>query len=178
MAQSLQEQLLKSGLASSAKVKTAKTQKRKQAKQQRQTGATDEAKVLVEIAKMEKAEKDRLLNQQRQDALEKKQKVAQIRQLIEQNKLAQDYEHGSQYNFTDNTTVKTVHVSQDNRGQLIQGKLAIAKFKQSYELIPAAIARKIEERATCFIVLLNPPHEVGQESDAYAEFQIPDDLVW
>ncbi|PKM11347.1 MAG: DUF2058 domain-containing protein [Gammaproteobacteria bacterium HGW-Gammaproteobacteria-3] len=176
----LQEQLLKSGLTSSAKVKAVKTQKRKQAKQQQQgqTVATDEVKAMAENARMEKAEKDRLLNQQRQEVLEKKQVAAQIRQLIEQNKLPQDYDNGSQYNFTDNTAVKSVYVSRNNREQLVQGKLAIVKFNQGYELIPAAIAQKIQARASGFVVLLNQPDAAGQENDAYAEFQIPDDLLW
>ena len=177
---SLQEQLLKSGLTSSAKVKEAKAQKRKQAKQQRkgQAEITNEARDMAERARIEKAEKDRLLNQQRQEAIEEKQKVSQIMELIEANKLPQDYEKGIKYNFTDKNTVKSIYVSDEYRNQLINGKLVIVRGQQNYEMVPAIIAQKIGARDPSFIVLFNQKIEEKKESDPYAEFQVPDDLIW
>ena len=61
---SLQDQLLKSGLVSTAQAKTAKSDKRKQTQQQRKNNITvvEEAKGLVQKAQAEKAERDRELN--------------------------------------------------------------------------------------------------------------------
>lgn len=176
---SLQEQLLKSGLTSSAKVKAARSEKRKQQKQQRHSaeGTVDEAKLLAQKAQQEKAEKDRLLNQLRQEEAEKKQIAAQIRQLIELNKLEQD-EEGVKYNFTDNNKVKTLYVSEEVRDQIIKGRLAIVKSEPRYEVVPLAAARKIEQRDSACIMVMNEPEKGQQTDDPYAEFQVPDDLMW
>ena len=87
---SLQEQLLKSGLVSSAQAKTAKTNKNKQVQQQRKNNVVvnDDAKELAQKARAEQLARDVELNQQRQQQELKKQLLAQVKQLIEQNKLA------------------------------------------------------------------------------------------
>ena len=89
---SLQDQLLKSGLVSSAQAKTAKSDKRKQTEQQRKNNLTvvDEAKELARKAQVEKAEKDRELNQLIKQQEEQKQLLAQVKQLIELNKQPKD----------------------------------------------------------------------------------------
>ena len=171
---SLQEQLLNSGLTNSAKLKAVRSEKRKQHKQQRhsETNKVDEAKVLVQKKQEEQVEKDRLLNQLRQEQAVKKEIAAQIKQLVEQNRLEQD-EDGVKYNFTDENKVKTVYLSDEVRNQLIQGRVAIVKSEQRYELVPLAIARKIEQRdRNCM------PESEKHDDDPYAAFQVPDDLMW
>ncbi|MDD1605878.1 MAG: DUF2058 domain-containing protein, partial [Methylococcaceae bacterium] len=86
---SLQEQLLKSGLVSSAQAKSAKSNKHKQEQLQRKNNVVveDEAKELAQKARAEQLARDIELNQQRQQQEHKKQLLAQIKQLIEQNKL-------------------------------------------------------------------------------------------
>ena len=65
---SLQEQLLKSGLVSSAKAKSVKSDKRKQEQQQRNNNVVivDEAKELAKKVHAEQVERDRALNQLKQ----------------------------------------------------------------------------------------------------------------
>lgn len=176
---SLQEQLLNSGLTNSAKLKAVRSEKRKQHKQQRhsETNKVDEAKVLVQKKQEEQVEKDRLLNQLRQEQAVKKEIAAQIKQLVEQNRLEQD-EDGVKYNFTDENKVKTVYLSDEVRNQLIQGRVAIVKSEQRYELVPLAIARKIEQRDRNCIVVINVPESEKHDDDPYAAFQVPDDLMW
>lgn len=176
---SLQEQLLNSGLASSAKAKSVRSEKRKQHKQQRHAGreTIDDAKHLAQQAQQQKAEKDRKLNQLHKEEAERKQIAAQIRQLIELNRLEQD-EEGVKYNFIDTNKVKTLYLSENIREQLINGSLAIVKSEQRYDVVPLAVARKIEQRdKTCIMVLIEPDESAHAE-DPYAEFQIPDDLIW
>jgi len=57
--------------------------------------------------------------------------------------------------------------------------VAIAKLNDSYELLPAAAAEKIMQRDQDVIVVLNKneQNEVA-EDDPYADYQIPDDLMW
>ena len=181
MAISLQEQLLKSGLVSKGKAKAAKTNKRKQTKQERKHNqeTVNEAKLLAEKSKAEQLEKDRVLNQQKQQLAEEKAILAQIKQLVDDNKVPQDKE-GEAYNFTDDNKVKKIYISDKVRELISKGSLAIVKISQSYALVPAKVAEKIVQRdEACVLVLnINANKDVIVEEDPYADFQIPDDLMW
>ena len=178
---SLQEQLLKSGLVSSAQAKSAKSDKRKQTEQQRKNNivVVDEAKELVKKAQAEKAERDRELNQLIKQQEEQKQLLAQVKQLIELNKQPRDAD-GVAYHFNDDNKVKTLYVSKTMREQIIRGRQAVVKLGGGYEVVASEVAKKISLRDPDSVIVHN-----GQESDAvdakddpYAGYQIPDDLMW
>ena len=178
---SLQEQLLKSGLVSAAKAKSVKTDKRKQEQQQRNNNVVivDEAKELAKKAHAEQLERDRALNQLKQQQEEHKQVVAQIKQLIELNKQSKDPD-GVAYRFDDAHKVKTIYVSENMREQIIRGRLAVVKLGESYEVVSAEVANKISLRDPAYVMVDNakPVEEVDKKDDPYADFQIPDDLMW
>ena len=177
---SLQEQLLKSGLVSSAQAKTAKTNKHKQEQLQRKNNVvvSDEAKELAQKARAEQLARDQELNQQRQQQEQQKQLLAQVKQLIEQNKLTRD-EDGVAYRFTDDNKVKTLYVAETMRLQLINGQLAIVKLDKSYEVVTAEIAKKISERNADSVLVHNEPAaKVEPSNDPYASYAVPDDLMW
>jgi uncharacterized protein YaiL (DUF2058 family) len=177
---SLQEQLLKSGLVSAAQAKTAKTNKHKQEQLQRKNNVvvSDEAKELAQKARAEQLARDAELNQQRQQQELKKQLLAQVKQLIEQNKLTRD-EDGIAYRFTDNNTVKTLYVAETMRKQLINGQLAIVKLGKSYEVVTAEIAKKISERDAASVLVHNEvTTTITPAVDPYAAYEVPDDLMW
>jgi uncharacterized protein len=177
---SLQEQLLKSGLVSSAKAKSVKSDKRKQTQQQRKNNVevVDEAKELAQKAQAEKLERDRELNQIRQQQEEQKQLAAQIKQIIELNRLPTAGD-GLPYNFTDNNKVKRVYVSAEMRDQIAEGRLAIVKLGQTYEVVSSEAARKIQSRDAASVIVFNVEKKNADTTDdAYAEYQIPDDLIW
>lgn len=176
----LQEQLLKSGLVSTAKAKSIKSDKRKQVQQQRKNNVeiVDEAKILAQKAQAEKIERDRELNQLRQQQEEQKQLAAQIKQIIELNRLPRD-EEGLAYNFTDDNKVKRLYVSEAMRNQIIQGRLAIVKLGSQYEVVSAEVAGKIQSRDKAVVIVFNELNNiVDKVDDAYAEYQVPDDLIW
>ena len=180
MAISLQDQLLNSGLIKKDKANKAKKEKYKQSKQQRnsKTLQTDEATLLAQKSLMEKQAKDRELNQQQKIKADKKAIVAQIKQLIQLNIQAKD-DDGVTYNFSDNNAVKKIYVNEATLKNISNGKLAIVKYDTSYELVPAQVAEKIKQRDASFILVLNDKIEDGvAEDDPYADFQIPDDLMW
>lgn len=178
---SLQEQLLKSGLVSSAQAKSAKSNKHKQEQLQRKNNVVvvDEAKAWSEKARLEKLEKDLALNQLHQQQELKKQLLAQIKQLIEQNKLPRD-EEGIAYRFINNNKVKTLYVSETMRTQLINGQLAIVRLGKNYEVVTAEIAKKIGERNADSVLVHNEvvTSHVEQPDDPYAGYSVPDDLMW
>jgi uncharacterized protein YaiL (DUF2058 family) len=176
----LQEQLLKSGLVSAAKAKTIKSDKRKQTQQQRKNKVEvlDEAKDLAQKTQSEKTERDRGLNQIRQQQEEQKQLAAQIKQMIELNRLPRDPE-GLAYNFTDDNKVKRLYVSEAMRDQIAEGKLAIVRLGTSYEVVSAEVAKKIQSRDKAIVIVFNEPNKTtDEEEDPYAEYKVPDDLIW
>lgn len=177
---SLQEQLLKSGLSNDAKLKQVKAEKRKQTKLERNNGVEmiDEVKLSAEQLRQQQAERDRELNRQRKLAEEQKALAAQIKQIVDLNRIAQDA-NGVAYNFTDANKVKTLYVAEKVRDALSNGRAGIAKLENRYEIVPAEVARKIQIRDAASVVVLNEAsQDIAAEDDPYAAYQIPDDLMW
>lgn len=180
---SLQEQLLKAGLTSEKQTKKANKEKRQQAKVARKSkqAIVDETKLAAEKALAEKTKRDRLLNQQREAKALEKAITAQIKQLIDMNKIS-DTTGDIGYNFTDGT-IKKIYVSKLIQDQLSNGRLAIVKWQETskthYEIVPALVADKIAQRDVSVVVLLNDKsQDIIDEDDPYADFPIPDDLMW
>ena len=176
---SLQDQLLKAGLIDNKKANEIKKIKRKQAKQKQKNklGTTDQAKLAAQQAQAEKVERDRQLNQQRKAEAEHKAIAAQVRQLVEMNRQSRD-EGDVPYSFTDGTLVKRIHVTQAQLKQLSNGRLCIINLDGSYELIPTLVAEKIQQRDESTRILSNQSTETPDEDDPYADYPVPDDLMW
>jgi uncharacterized protein YaiL (DUF2058 family) len=181
MGNSLQDQLLKAGVINKQKASKVNAEKRKKTKQARQNKADkiDENTLAIQTAQAEKAKKDRQLNQQRQQQLQEKAINAQIRQLIISNRQPQE---GSEiaYNFSDNNIVKKIYVSETMRAQIGRGQLAIVKLDDDYEVVHAIVAKKIRQRSKHQVIVLNETTQTDDvtKDDAYADYQIPDDLMW
>jgi uncharacterized protein len=179
MANSLQDQLLKAGLVDSRKLSTVNKDKKKQEKQQRKhkIETIDETKQNVQQALQEKVERDRQLNFQRDEEARHKAIIAQIKQLIEHSQLSRD---GAEltYNFTDGTKIKKILVTEGMLNQLSNGRLAIVKFDEKYFVVPKSVAEKIELRDASYVVVSNVLQQTDDANDPYAEYKIPDDLMW
>ena len=176
---SLQDQLLKAGLADEKKAKAIRSEKRKKRKQQPK-GAVEvnEAETRARQAREEKAERDRQLNLERQRAAEKKAIQAQIRQLVETNRL--DRSRGeTSYQFVDGKKIKKILVNEQMVDQLSRGRLAIVALGDNYEIVPDRVARKIMERDESAIISMHDrKQDDAGEDDPYAGYEIPDDLMW
>ncbi len=179
MSHSLRDQLLKAGLVNEKQAKKAKQEKRKQAKQQRKskTAALSDTQLRAQQALAEKAERDRRLNRERQQASEQKAREAQIKQLIETNRLPiKDSE--IPFHFEDGKKIKRIYVSDPIREQLAGGRLVIVKADSQYEVVPVAVAEKIRARDEQRVIFCNEPQSGEDADDAYADYQVPDDLMW
>lgn len=179
MGNPFQDQLLKAGLVNKQQVKQAKTEKKKKARQQANSKAeaVDEVKLKAEQARQEKIERDRELNRQRQEQEQKKQLAAQIRQLIEMNRL--EIKDGEiAYNFEDNKVIRRILVTDLVQKKIVNGTLAIVRLGEHYELVPRQVAEKILLRDTQSVVVCYDKEQQLDEDDPYAEYQIPDDLMW
>lgn len=177
---SLQDQLLKAGLVDKKKASQVRKEKQKKARQRVKKGQArpeDEAKRAAREAQQVQAERDRELNLQRKAEADQRALKAQIRQLIEMNQVS--LEGGEiDYSFSDAGKVKKILVSEDIQSRLSRGKLAIARFDECYAVVPIGVADKIQQRDQETILLRNDVTETPDEDDPYAEFQVPDDLMW
>lgn len=169
---SLQDQLLKAGLVNEKKLKKATKGSKKSRVQAR------EAKAAVEQNKESQRLRDIELNKQRDEQQFGRELKAQVKQLIEMNTI--DQKHGDiKYNFTDGTLVKSLYVDHETRGQLIKGILSVARYEDNYAVIPSSVAYKIAERdAEAVIENKSSSEKELAEDDPYAEFVVPDDLMW
>lgn len=174
----LQEQMLRAGLVTSktvAKVQRTAKKSRVQAR---------EAKAAVEENKKAQLERDKQLNEQQKQAALSKEYQAQVKQLIEMNKLVISTGDIG-FNFTDNTLIKKIYVDKLTQAQLVSGRLAIARLAvdnggdSQYVIIPASVADKIAQRDAGSIVLNSAlSQDELDEDDPYANFKVPDDLMW
>ena len=176
---SLQEQLLKAGLVSEHRLKETRTDKRKNAKQSggRPSAADEQARRAAEEARAEKARKDRELNRQQQEEAQRRARENEIRQLIHAHRVVR--EGGDlAYNFTDGTTLKRLYVTKDQHARLVDGRLALVRQDAFYELVPAEIAHRLRERDARLVLVHNQPAAPPAADDPYADYQVPDDLMW
>lgn len=174
----LQDQLLKAGLVNEKKAKQVKKEKAKKNRVDRRSSqpVVDETKERAKQALAEKAERDRQLNAERDAESHKKAIIAQIKQLIVMNRIKRNGDIA--YNFKDGATVKKIYINEKLQDQLARGQVAIAKLEDGYELVPAIVAEKIQQRDTSFILSLAEKSTDIDEEDPYADYQIPDDLMW
>ena len=178
MSNSLQDQLLNAGLVNKNQAKKVKADKRKQQRNNK-TDVVSDHKFSAQQGLAEKTARDRELNQKKQQRAEQKAITAQIKQLIKLNSQPQDKE-GDAYHFSDANQVKTIYISEPMRVQLSQGKMAIVKLDNKYEVVPTQVAKKISLRDSQYVVQINDDKESSETDadDTYADFQIPDDLMW
>lgn len=186
MSLSLQEQLLKAGLSDkkqAQKINKDKRKKNKVARTQKKV-VVDEAKLNVEQQLAEKKAKDQALSAAAKEEAEKKAIVYQIKQLVSMNKI-KDIQGENTFNFTDGSIIKRIMVSNRIQSLLQAGKLAIAKEGEEYAVIPMVAAEKILERDVNDTVVYsadnsnnNEANTDSEDDDWYADFQVPDDLMW
>jgi hypothetical protein len=176
---SLQEQLLKSGVVGKKKAEYIEQEKRKQKKKTPKGQAQHNETIEEAIAnREEKVARDRELSRQLNEKAERKAVAAQIKQLIEVNRV--DRNDGEiPYQFTDGKKVNKIYVTALLQTQLSNGLIAIIKLGDQYELVPSPVAEKIAQRDESRIILQNQASkDSGDEDDSYADYQIPDDLMW
>ena len=181
---SLQDQLLKAGLADSEKAKKIQKSKQKQTKAARKSGkpVINDSKLAAERTIAKQAERDRALNIQKEQRAHEKAVSAQIIQLIENNRI--ESQEGEQpFNFAHEKIIKKIHISPDIHSQLSAGYLAIVGYtrnqQMTYEVVPTIVARKIEERDPKNVIhVADTEIQKDLDDDPYAEFIIPDDLIW
>ena len=178
----LQEQLLKAGLVKKSKLAEVAREQNK-ARHAKGPSGPSEVQLEAERARAEKAERDRALAAERKAQARVAELRAQVRQIIEDRKVPRSGE--SEYRFTAGGVIRTLLVNEDLRKKLSSGALVIACLDERYELLPRAAADKVRERDASMIVLdhglatdAGSTATTAEDDAYYAQFQVPDDLVW
>ena len=178
----LQQQLLQAGLVKKSK---ADDVARELNRARHAKGPADPNEIRLEAERLRdaKVEKDRALATERKAAARITELAAQARQIIQDKKVPRTGD--SEYRFTADGAIRTLLVNEDLRKKLSAGTLVVARLGDRYELLPRPAAEKVRERDASLIVLdhgqpSDAPSPAGNaEDDAYyAQFQVPDDLVW
>lgn len=176
---SLQEQFLKAGLVDQKKIKRVHQDKSQQNKVARRTGTetVDEARQAVLEAQQKQRDAVRELNSKRDAEARKKAIHAQIVQMVQQGRQSRGGGDIA-YNFTFGTKIERILVSAAVRSQLAAGQLVIVRLGEATELVPKVVADKIAERDPSIVIRVKKPEVRPSEDDPYADYKIPDDLMW
>lgn len=178
---SFADQFLKAGLVDAKKLQKINKDKKKQQKtqqKQKKNNSTivDQSKLVAQEALHKKADISRKLNQQKETEFQAKAIKAQIKQLIVTNTI--NREGDIAFNFVDQGKIRKIYINETLQNNLIKRKLAIIKLLNSYELVPAVIAEKIAQRDSSCVLWMNDSTENIDDNDPYADYKIPDDLMW
>lgn len=153
MGNPFKDQLLKAGLASKKQARKVEHEQRINRKQHK--GESPAAAVnQTRTAQLAQDQHNRELNRQRNEEARLREQQAQVRQLIENNRLDRD-ERGEAYHFADGRKIKRIFVSEEMTEQLSRGQLAIVKLGAAYEVVPAKVARQIADRDRAALLVLH-----------------------
>ncbi len=189
MSMSLREQLLEAGLISKKQAEQAAKQPHHQRQdrapkkpanpsEEKRRAAQLAAQQAAQKAREEKIAQDLQRNRQQQEKAERKARHAQIKQLVEQNRLPK-VDSDDCYNFVDGSKIRRLPVSPETRARLVQGELRIARCEGRYEVVPAPIAERIRERdERAVIPQVTAAPAQPDENDPYKNYVVPDDLIW
>jgi uncharacterized protein YaiL (DUF2058 family) len=173
----LQDQLLKAGLVDKNKANKTRKELRKQTRQQRnkKASATPSAE---QLRQQEKAAKDRELNLRRDESRKQREIAAQIKQLVDAHRHPRSKNDDDKpFYFNNKGKVKQMYVSADTHKMITSSKLVIVNCNGVFELVPKEIAEKIRQRNPSLVIDLTEEQPTS-EDDPYAEYKVPDDLIW
>lgn len=177
MSLSLRDQLLAAGLGTKKQAKHAEHQERQQRHKDRAGAIAAEKERAAQQAQAAKAARDQELNRQRQIAAERKERAAQIKQLIEQHRLPK-LETDEYFNFVHKQKVRRICVDEALRARILSGQVVLVRCEGKYDMVTAEIAAKIRERDERALVELPKDEAKPDENDPYKDFVVPDDLKW
>ena len=118
------------------------------------------------------------MNQQRDEVQRQREVNAQVRQLVSRNRHARvERDDDHPFHFENKGKVKRLFVSPDTHQMITERKLVIVNDNGQFELVPPPIAEKIRSRNPSLVIDL-PEETPPAEDDPYADFKVPDDLMW
>lgn len=181
---SLQDQLLKAGLTTKQKTRQANADSRKKNKQKR-SGVKHEASLQEQVkqdlakAKAEKLAKDSALNNAKNQQLASRESSLRIKQILQHHQLC-DVSGEAEYNYTFHGKIKKLLLDATTHKALVNGRLALCGLEDATYIVTSETAAKVAELDSNIILVQNDKvaEQAIDEDDPYADYQIPDDLMW
>lgn len=178
MGNSLQDELRKAGLVTERRLREARRSRRDNRNRVHGRGQESNSEAAVAARKAAaKAERDRRLNREREEAARRKAVAAEIRQIVAEHRLPR-VDGDVAYHFVEGTTIKRVYVPAPMHPRIVRGELAVVRSGRRYEVVPAAIAAKIAARDPRCVMPPNHGSSADEADEAYAAYKVPDDLMW
>lgn len=182
MADSLRDQLLKSGIVKQVReeqrAKPPQGGARPQGKgkphavpARRDGGEMDLAKAYAIRAQAEAAERKRAEAEAAEQARLRRERKAKVQQLLEGqalNKAEADHVRHFEYGGK----IRRVHVDEDQLAALNEGRLGVVQQNGRYVLVSQAIAEQVRAIDAHLLALLVDPQAAAQDDG------VPDDLMW
>jgi len=175
MSMSLRDQLIQAGLASEKKGRQVADQQRRERKQDPNVNAAQ--RLAAEQAQAAKVARDQELNRKKRESALAQARMAEVKQLVEQNRLPK-IESEDYFNFVHRNKIRRICVNADLRQRLTQGEVLIVRCEGRYEIVPSAAGERIRERHANAVVSLASSDAPAAEDEAYKDFPVPDDLKW
>jgi uncharacterized protein YaiL (DUF2058 family) len=179
MSMSLRDQLLQAGLITKKQAQDAGKQQHQQRKHQQhqQPKSAQPAKPVESPEQARKRAADQERDRKLQEKAAQKARRAEIKQLVEQNKLPK-VQGDDLYNFLDGRNIRRIPVNPEMRQHLGAGELYVVRNDGRYEVVPAAIAERIRERDERSVMPPPAAETRPDENDPYKDYVVPDDLIW
>ena len=195
MAQSLRDQLVAAGLASSGQAKKAEKQKRAEAQARAQgkkkqgkggknkkkgaagkkpvegspqaAAAEPTATARAKLAQAAKVRRDKELARERNEKAQARALRAQIKQLVKENdqRVKEKSDTDVPYNFLHKKKIKRIYVPQTQLDALSKGKLVIVNNDGLYHLVTPEIADKIAQRDPKWIITAHDDSKPTDDPD-------------
>ncbi|HLQ85043.1 MAG TPA: DUF2058 family protein [Salinisphaeraceae bacterium] len=185
MSQSLQEQLLKAGIAKPKQAKKARRDKARRNKAARRQGkpqATAEEQLSREVAAAQAARQaaDRKRAQAANAERERREIKRQAIQIIDANRIDIETppEDEPPYSYKIKGRIRRLPVSRAQRQRLAAGKLAIVRYDGVTSLVDAATAERLEKLIPKSVFRNSTVAAAPDPDDPYAGYEVPDDLMW
>lgn len=180
MSNSLQDQFKQLGLADEKQVRKARQGKKKKKgspkPSRREAPAPDPRAEAAQRERAEKAERDRQIEAEREAQRRAKETADRVRQIVQTHRI--EREKGDvAYHFTYGSRIKEIWLSKAQHRRLADGEIALVACGEGYELVPKATAERIREIDATAVLVLNTERS-DSDDDPYADFPVPDDLMW
>jgi uncharacterized protein YaiL (DUF2058 family) len=92
-----------------------------------------------------------------------------------------DYEGDTAFYFQFNNKIKTLYLNKENYDALVAGSIGLCQIDNIIFILPNSTVTKIKSINPAYVVLDQDKPNTAPETandDPYADYDIPDDLMW
>ncbi len=142
----------------------------------REAAAPDPRTEAAQRERAEKVERDRQIEAEREASRRAKETAARVRQIAESHRIERE-DGDVPYRFTRGSKIKEIWLGKAQHRKLADGEIALVACGEGYELVPKSTAERIREIDAAAVLVLNTGTP-DSDDDPYADFPVPDDLMW